>query len=96
MQALPDLLKKTPKNNGAKGQAGGGTRGSKKEPRVDAPPTISDLGIPKKLSSRAQALADVPDDDFEAALVDVPRDREISANVVAHAARRRLATRKIR
>ena len=39
-------------------------RGSREEPR-DARPTLADAGIDKKLSSRAQKLAAVPDAEFE-------------------------------
>jgi hypothetical protein len=53
---LGELLKKTPKNEGAKGLKGGGTRGSKKEPRVQQTPTLAESGISKKLSSRAQIV----------------------------------------
>lgn len=51
-----------------RGAAGGGKkeapRGSFVEPR-DTTPTLADLGIGKKLSSRAQALAAVPTEAFE-------------------------------
>lgn len=38
--------------------------GSKKEP-VEKPPTLAEVGIDKKLSSRAQKMAAVPEDKFE-------------------------------
>ncbi|HEY8746840.1 MAG TPA: hypothetical protein VIM11_02620 [Tepidisphaeraceae bacterium] len=72
---MGQMLKASPKNAGAKGRLGAGTRGSKKEPQVDPPPTLSDLGISKKTSSRAQMLADTPDEEFEAAL-DIPPTQE--------------------
>jgi len=55
-------------NTGAKGLKGAGTRGSKKEPRVNAPPTLAEAGIDKKLSMCSQALALIPDTKFESAL----------------------------
>jgi site-specific DNA-methyltransferase (adenine-specific) len=63
---MGELLKAGPKNTGAKGRRGGGTRGSKKEPRVDAPSTLSELGIGKKESSDAQALARLKEEAPEA------------------------------
>lgn len=59
---LGRLLAEIPKQNGARGLAGGGTRGSRKEPQVDSPPRLSDLGITKKTSMIAQQLASLPDD----------------------------------
>ncbi len=50
---------------GGRSRKGGGTRGAKKEPQPSAPPTLADVGIDKKLSSRAQKLAAVPEDQFE-------------------------------
>jgi hypothetical protein len=41
---------------------GGGTRGSQKEPQVDAPPTLAELGIDKKTSMIAQRLATMPEE----------------------------------
>lgn len=34
-------------NKGALGRKGGGRRGTKREPRLDAPPTLADAGIDK-------------------------------------------------
>ncbi len=42
--------------------------GATREPPRDTRPTLADAGIDKKLSSRAQKLAAVPDRDFEAML----------------------------
>ena len=50
---------------GARGLKGGGTRGSQKAPQPNAPPILADSGIDKKLSSRAQKLAAVPEAEFE-------------------------------
>jgi N6-adenosine-specific RNA methylase IME4 len=54
---LGELLQDLEKQAGARGRSGGGTRGSMKVPQVDAPPTLADLGITKKVSSVAQQLA---------------------------------------
>lgn len=45
---------------GQRRSRGGGSKGSKREPLPDAPPTLSDLGIDKKTSSVAQQLAKLP------------------------------------
>lgn len=75
------ILEKMPKQAGARGKRGGGTRGSKKEPQVNAPPTLAELAIPKKLSSRAQRLAAAKDEEFEAALV-VQNGSELNGNKI--------------
>tara|TARA_R110000765_G_C18905582_1_gene604482 strand:- start:532 stop:1542 length:1011 start_codon:yes stop_codon:yes gene_type:complete len=54
---LGELLQGLEKQGGGRGREGGGRRGSTREPRLDAPATLSDLGISKKLSSIAQQLA---------------------------------------
>jgi hypothetical protein len=41
----------------------------------DAPPTLADAGISKKLSSRSQAIAGIPEDDFEATLAEHREER---------------------
>ena len=38
--------------------------------KESSPPTLSDLGITKDLSSRAQQMASIPDDEFEATLAE--------------------------
>ena len=55
LAGLGELLKKTPKQAGARGQKGGGTRGAKKEPRVNAPPTLAEMGVDKKTSALARS-----------------------------------------
>jgi hypothetical protein len=55
-----ELLKASERQAGARGRKSGGTRGTKKEPQVDAPPTLADLGVTKKLSSLAQNLEKLP------------------------------------
>ena len=65
LRKLGEMLKASPKNQGAKGLPGGGTRGTKKEPRVDAVATLAELGLDKKTSSIAQKLAELPQNAFE-------------------------------
>lgn len=48
-----------------RGLSGSRVSGSEKEPVKDTRPTLADAGIDKKLSSRAQALAAVPEEEFE-------------------------------
>ena len=66
---LGEMLKEQPKATG--GQHGGKTSldGSRKEPS-NKQPTLDDLGIDKKLSSRAKQLADIPEDVFEQTLAE--------------------------
>lgn len=68
---LGEMLKESPKNQGAKGI---GTSAVPKENHT--PPTLAEAGISKKLSSRAQQLAALPVDQFEAVL-DVPPGEEL-------------------
>lgn len=62
---MGELLQATER---AKGAASGGTktapRGSYVEPR-DTHPTLAEIGITKKESSRAQKLASLPDETFQ-------------------------------
>jgi DNA modification methylase len=64
---MGQLLKETPKNEGAKGQLAG--RDSSGGPIMGPPeentPTLAEQGITKNLSSRCQKIADIPDDVFE-------------------------------
>jgi hypothetical protein len=55
-------------NKGAKAGRlpNGGTR--QEPPLRDDKPTLAEIGIPKKLSSRSQALAAIPEDEFEETL----------------------------
>jgi N6-adenosine-specific RNA methylase IME4 len=54
-----------------KGAAGSRVIGSKREPVMDDRPKLASVGIDKKLSSRAQRTAAVPDKDFEERLLDL-------------------------
>jgi N6-adenosine-specific RNA methylase IME4 len=69
-QMLAEQKKTVGMQSGARGRKGAGTRGSKKEPHVDAPPMLSEAGIDKKLSARAQKLAAVPEEKLEELLGD--------------------------
>lgn len=75
---LGQILANAPKAKGTKGTAKGknSSGGIKLEPPEDETPTLSELGISKKTSSRAQILAAIPEEQFEAALV-VPEGAEL-------------------
>lgn len=78
---LGEILRETPKNPGIAGAAGPGRGNKNPVPEGDRvlAPTLSDLGIDKKLSSRAQKLAAVPEPEFESQLADW-RDRVSQEN----------------
>jgi len=66
---IGELLKATERAKGTKagGGPGRGKRGPMREPRFwDDAPRLAELGISKKESSRAQELAELPDDKFKA------------------------------
>lgn len=73
------IIERLPKNQGAKGQ---GKCGSKMELHSDAPKTYKELGIPKKVASRAQSLAKVPEAKFEKTLI-VEEGEELDGNRIA-------------
>lgn len=50
--------------------------GTAKGPVENAPPRLSDLGITKKESARFQAIASIPEDEFEETLRSVPKPSE--------------------
>lgn len=58
---LGEMLKETTKNQGANGSV---VTGRGRRPVKDDTPTLSDLGISKDLSSRAQIIAAIPEEDF--------------------------------
>ena len=62
MRRLGELLAETPKNRGINGTK---LIGSKQEPVRDSTPTLSDLGVDKKISSLSQQLARMPKKEFE-------------------------------
>jgi phage N-6-adenine-methyltransferase len=69
---LGELIVEQPKNLGARGvPQKGRTRGSKVDPRVDAPPTLDELGVDKKLAARARALAAAPKELLEVHIASV-------------------------
>lgn len=65
---LGEMLKATPKQHGARGVAGPGRgkNGVPQENPVSDAPTLADLGINKKVSARAQRLAQLPAETFAA------------------------------
>lgn len=70
---LGEILRSAPKNPGTAGRIIGPGRGkknggSKTELPFSEIPTHADTGVDKKLSSRAQMLAETPEPEFEAAL----------------------------
>lgn len=74
---LGEILAKTPK-----APAGRPIKiGSKLEP-ISKPPTLAAAGISKKISSRAQTLAAIPEEEFEEAIRPEP-GRELNHNRVA-------------
>lgn len=63
MRRLGELLAETPKNKGAQGHQ---LKAVPKENRLkDVTPTLSDLGVDKKISSLSQQLARMPKKEFE-------------------------------
>jgi hypothetical protein len=59
---LGEILKDTPKNGGTKGTIRGSTDGSGGAilvPPESQPPTLAEVGLTKKQSSKAQKIADV-------------------------------------
>ncbi len=66
---LGEILIKTPKAKGTRGQLKGSSSGAAKtEAPEDPTPTLTEVGISYKLSSQAQELANAPEEEFEAAL----------------------------
>jgi len=65
LRRVGELLQATDRNTGVRVR--GGTTGGPivEPPAKDAPPTLAELGIDKKLSSLAQKLADLPVQQFE-------------------------------
>ena len=61
---LGELLKAT-ERRGREHDKGGGSKGTRRVPLPDAPPTLSDLGISKKESAKAQEIAELPQEEFE-------------------------------
>lgn len=66
---LGEMLREAPKRTTAH-STGGGSKGSKREPLPDAPPTLAEIGVSKKLSARAQKAAAIPQETFEAKVAD--------------------------
>lgn len=65
MRRLGELLAETPKNKGANGFKPKQATGTTWEPVADTTPTLTDLGVNKKISSLSQQLARMPKKEFE-------------------------------
>ena len=61
---LGEIWEETPKAKGTRGQGRPKIGGAKTEPPKNAPPTLADIGISKKTSSRVQVLAVALDDHY--------------------------------
>lgn len=64
LRQLGNMLKET-ERAGTKYSKGGGSKGSKREPLLDAPPTLASLGLDKKTSKLAQDIASLTDEQIE-------------------------------
>jgi N6-adenosine-specific RNA methylase IME4 len=76
---LGDMIREQKETIGLNQGAVPGKTGSKSEPVLDPRPTLADVGISKKLSSRAQKMAAVPEAKFEA-MIAAWRERALQAN----------------
>jgi hypothetical protein len=65
---LGQMLAEQKAGEGLNQGAVAGKTGTKGVPVLDTTPTLAEIGIPKKLSSRSQALAAIPEDEFEETL----------------------------
>lgn len=67
LRLLGQIMAKTPKNSGSKGQLNGkdSSGGTRKVPPEIQAPTLAELGVDKKTSSMAQKLAALPEKEFE-------------------------------
>lgn len=87
---LGELLRDMPKQAGARGLPGGGTRGSRKEPRVNGEETLAALGVTKKQSHRAQLIASVPNKERLRYIAEnAPKDRVSVTGVIRLAKEKR-------
>ena len=72
---LGEVMQDAPKAASARGRGGGGTRGSKKHPQVNDPPTLAEQGIDKKTAHIARRLATLSDTELNAVAA---RDKTLS------------------
>jgi N6-adenosine-specific RNA methylase IME4 len=81
---LGEMLKETTKNQGANGSV---VTGRGRRPVKDDTPTLSDLGISKDLSSRAQIIAAIPEEDFLVAIQSKSGNGTLSRSAILKDAR---------
>ena len=74
---LGEMLREQPK---AKASPGNQYTGPVPTGNQSNPPTLADMGIDKKLSSRSQKIAAIPDDEFEKVLVQHKEQQEVLTN----------------
>ena len=82
---LGKFLKETEKRSG-KHSRGGGSSGTQRVPLPDAPPTLEELGVTKKLSAEAQALHTIAEEQPEQ--VKAIKERKKSVTQVRREAKR--------
>lgn len=78
LRKIGEILQHSEKR-GTQHSGGGGSKGSKREPLPDAPPTLAELGLDKKTSSIAQKLAALPEKAFQ----EVRQGHETVAKAIA-------------
>jgi len=74
------------RKRGQKHSTGGGSKGSQRVPLPDAPPTLEELGVTKKLSAEAQALHTIAEEQPEQ--VEAIKERKKSVTQVRREAKR--------
>lgn len=85
---LGELLAETPKATGTRGQGRPPLGGATREPPIQLAPTLADMGISKKQSHVAQAVASVPVADFEGAIAAArDNDKVPTATAIQRAAK---------
>ena len=65
-----------------KATGGGDSSSGTKVVPLDEPPTLSDLGVSKKESSRWQAVADIPEEEFEAEIEKTKQSLKVPSSAI--------------